>query len=379
MKITANQVTLLRLFLLPLPVAMIYHGELHSDHRVGWLLAGLIVFVLLGLTDAVDGMLARRYGSTPLGGLLDPIVDKIFIVATLGPLADLRIVAPSLVVVLFVRELAVTVLRSIALEESFHFRTSRIAKLKTTVQMAGSGFILLIYLFPERQVIFWILGAAAAGSLVPVWMSLLWRRTPGWKAVSGAILICAVFAGRLVLSPSKAMLGIMVTIVGFTLVSGFEYFWTMRGVLWERFRRSFTEVVRLIGLSLAVPLCYLPAMQKPGAPIYAILLILAVELTAGGLDNYLVQAGRTRGPAPDLLRSAIQAVAGLAVILLLSDGAHPFPVHLLANAALLATLIDVSVRFYRNYTVFRIEDLSGNASGNDRRKPPGRTGTADIG
>jgi CDP-diacylglycerol--glycerol-3-phosphate 3-phosphatidyltransferase len=363
MRITANQVTLMRLFLLPLPVAMIYHGELYSGYRVTWLLAGLICFILLGLTDAVDGMLARRYGSTPLGGLLDPLVDKIFIVATFGPLADLRIVSPSLVVVLFVRELAVTVLRSIALEENFHFKTSRIAKLKTTVQMAGSGFILLIYLFPGRDLILWILFACAAGSLVPVLVAFLRRRLPGWKAVSGAILICSIPVGRLILEPAEGIWAIMIAIVGFTLVSGFEYFWTMRRVLWGRFRRSPSELVRLAGLSLAVPLFYLPAMQRPGAPIYAILLILAVELTAGGLDNYLAQAGRCRGSAADITRSAIQAICGVAVLLLLlSPAPNLAAVHLAANLALLATLVDVSVRFGRNYEVFRVEDLSGSGA-----------------
>ena len=86
----------------------------------------LLPFILLGLTDAVDGMLARRYGGTPLGALLDPVVDKIFLVATFGPLADLKIVAPVLVGLLFIRELAVTALRSTALEKKVKFVDCRI-------------------------------------------------------------------------------------------------------------------------------------------------------------------------------------------------------------------------------------------------------------
>ena len=57
MRVTANQVTLTRLVLLPVPVVMIYR------QTTGWMLAGLVIFVVLGLTDAVDGMLARRFGT----------------------------------------------------------------------------------------------------------------------------------------------------------------------------------------------------------------------------------------------------------------------------------------------------------------------------
>src|SRR5512138_3647794 len=55
-RITANQVTLIRLVLLPLPVAMIYRNT-HA-----WMLGALAVYIVLGLTDALDGYLARKYG-----------------------------------------------------------------------------------------------------------------------------------------------------------------------------------------------------------------------------------------------------------------------------------------------------------------------------
>lgn len=358
MRITANQVTLLRLLLLPIPVVMLYGDS------PGWLLAALVVFILLGLTDALDGWLARRYGGTPLGALLDPVVDKIFIVATIVPLADLKIVSPTLVIVLFVRELAITVLRSIAFEESFRFKTSRIAKLKTTVQMSGAGFIMILHLYPDSPLIFFVLLPIAAASLVPAVVSLCRRRTPGWKAVSGAILICGIPLLRAVMSNELAIVSIMIIIIAFTLVSGVEYFWTMRAVLWKRFRRSPVEIPRLCGLSLAVPLCYLPTMLQPGAPIYAILLILATELAAGGLDNSLARVGRHRPPAADLVRSVIQVATGLGVLWMLSGTPDRLMVHLFANLALLYTLADVLIRFGRNYEVFRVEVLSVTGFGN---------------
>lgn len=346
MRITANQVTLVRLFLLPVPMAMVY------TERFGWMLAALLVFALLGLTDAVDGMLARRHGGTPLGALLDPIVDKIFLVATFGPLTDLRIVAPWLGLVLFVRELAVTALRSVALEERVTFRTSRIAKLKTTVQMAGAGFIFLVHIFPANRAILPIVGFAAACSLAVPAIQWARGRTPGWRAYSGAILITGVAICRALTDRDTSVMAYTVAIAAFTVVSGAEYFWSLRGVLARRFARRPLELLRLAGLSLAVPLAFLPAMQIDGAPIYAILLILAVELALGGVDNSLVQAGRVRGPGADLARSTVQALAGLVMVWSLAGGPGLAVAHLAANAALAVSLADLAVRVRRHREAF---------------------------
>jgi len=352
--------TLARLLLLPIPVAMVYQDG------IGWRIAALVIFVVLGLTDAVDGMLARKYGATPLGELLDPIVDKIFLAATYVPLADLRVVWPSLVVILFIRELAVTALRSIALEEHVKFRTSRIAKLKTTVQMAGSGFIFLVWLFPDDRTITWILGVSAAASLVPLLVQLVAGRRPDWRAIWGAILICLVFVLRILLPQEGALVAYMVVVAAITVISGVEYFWGMRTVLARRFRNAPVELFRMFGLSLAVPVFYLPVMQRPGAPIYAILTVLALELVAGGLDNSLAQAGRVRSPVWDLLRSGIQAAAGLGMAWGLSRPApSPVLVHGLANLAVMVTALDVFRRFRKNYDVFLETAKPAAAAGRD--------------
>jgi len=70
----ANQLTLLRMFLIPAFVILIVYG-----HQ-GWALA---VFVVAGLTDALDGLIARRSGQkTNLGAWLDPMADKLLLVTT---------------------------------------------------------------------------------------------------------------------------------------------------------------------------------------------------------------------------------------------------------------------------------------------------------
>lgn len=70
----ANQLTLLRMLLIPAFVILVVYGEL------GWALA---VFVTAGITDGLDGLIARRSGQkTRLGAWLDPMADKLLLVST---------------------------------------------------------------------------------------------------------------------------------------------------------------------------------------------------------------------------------------------------------------------------------------------------------
>jgi cardiolipin synthase (CMP-forming) len=69
----ANQLTLLRMLLIPAFIVLIVEGEL------GWALS---VFAIAGVTDALDGVIARRWGKkTTLGAWLDPMADKLMLVS----------------------------------------------------------------------------------------------------------------------------------------------------------------------------------------------------------------------------------------------------------------------------------------------------------
>jgi CDP-diacylglycerol--glycerol-3-phosphate 3-phosphatidyltransferase len=305
----------------------------------------------------LDGYLARKYGSTALGALLDPVVDKIFLVAGFVPLADFQIMPTTLVCILFIRELAVTALRSIALEEGFSFKTSSIAKLKTTVQMAGAGAILLIWLFPDDGVILTILAVLAAGFCVPFALAAVHGRRPGWMACSSAGFGLAILLLRSMVAPKPAIFALMSVIVGITLYSGAEYAWGMRRVLRARFLRAPLEAVRLAGLSLAVPVFYLPALDRADDPTFAILGLLAAEFAAGGIDNSLVQMGHARGPMPDLVRSGVQAVCGVVALSALVSGAGPRIALAATVFALGVTLGDVGARVWRHRADFRSDAL----------------------
>jgi CDP-diacylglycerol--glycerol-3-phosphate 3-phosphatidyltransferase len=351
MRVTANQVTYLRLLLLPLPVWLMYHG-FPDDRAIA--LVSLAAYVLLGLTDALDGWLARRHGSTPIGALLDPIADKIFLIAAYVPMADVGLVTFFPVLILFVRELAVTALRSVAIEEGFAFKTSAAAKLKTTVQMAGAGMILLIRLFPAAEVIGPILGVAFAGSLIPGIVVLARGRRPGWMPISAALLFGIAGLTRVLWDPLEAARAIMVIIIGFTVWTGLEYLWGMRAVLAARIRRRPVEAVRLLALAAVLPGLFLRALDRGGAPTVTILVLVAAEIACGGVDNFLVQVGRPRGPWPDLARALVQAACGVAVFFALDTSQlHPSIARFAAQAALIATLADLASRLLRQRDAFR--------------------------
>lgn len=71
---TANQLTLLRVLLIPAFVILVVYGYL------GW---ALLVLLAAGITDALDGLIARRAGQkTNLGAWLDPMADKLLLVTT---------------------------------------------------------------------------------------------------------------------------------------------------------------------------------------------------------------------------------------------------------------------------------------------------------
>ena len=158
---------------------------------------------------------------------------------------------------------------------------------------------------------------------------------------------------RSALPPKQAIFALMALIVAITLYSGAEYVWGMRRVLRSRFLRSPIEAVRLLGLSLAVPVFYLTALDRTDDPTFAILALLAAEFAAGGLDNSLVQMGYARSAGPDLLRSGIQAACGAVLLWALLSGAGPRIALAATLFALGVTLGDLGVRFWRHRGDFR--------------------------
>jgi CDP-diacylglycerol---glycerol-3-phosphate 3-phosphatidyltransferase len=141
-----NLLTLLRIGLVPVMVVALYWPT--PPGRASAALAFLIACV----TDFLDGWLARRHGmTTALGQLLDPLADKLLVAAALIMLAA---VPPEprvpvwMVVVIVLRELAVTGLRGIASSGGVTLAAEELGKYKMIVQMFALEALLIHYRYP---------------------------------------------------------------------------------------------------------------------------------------------------------------------------------------------------------------------------------------
>ncbi len=100
-----------------------------------------LVAILAGFTDLLDGYLARRFHlESDFGRLMDPLADKIFILATFVMMADYRLMPAWIVIVILAREFMVTGLRMLATSKGVVIPADKWGKLKTFLQM----FALLI-------------------------------------------------------------------------------------------------------------------------------------------------------------------------------------------------------------------------------------------
>jgi CDP-diacylglycerol--glycerol-3-phosphate 3-phosphatidyltransferase len=96
------------------------------------------VFSLAAISDGLDGYIARRrHEVTTFGKLMDPLADKLLIVAALVSLVSLDRLAAWVAMVIIARELAVTGLRAIAAERGVIIAASWLGKLKTALQVAA--------------------------------------------------------------------------------------------------------------------------------------------------------------------------------------------------------------------------------------------------
>jgi CDP-diacylglycerol--glycerol-3-phosphate 3-phosphatidyltransferase len=127
-----NFLTVVRILLVPVLVVALL------DKTSGGDLLAAIVFAVASLTDAIDGYLARSRNSvTTFGKLMDPIADKLLIIAALIALVSLARVEAWVAMVIIAREFAVTVLRvAVGAQQGLVISASPFGKVKTAVQVA---------------------------------------------------------------------------------------------------------------------------------------------------------------------------------------------------------------------------------------------------
>ena len=127
-----NVLTVLRILAVPVIVVALLEETPNGDTLAA------AVFALAAATDGLDGYFARSRGSvTTFGKLMDPLADKLLIVAALVSLVSLDRLAAWVAMVIIARELAVTGLRAVAAERGLVIAASWLGKAKTVLQIAA--------------------------------------------------------------------------------------------------------------------------------------------------------------------------------------------------------------------------------------------------
>lgn len=155
-----NLLTVLRILLVPvLVVALLSRGGQTSD------VLAAVVFAAASVTDALDGWLARtREQITTFGKLMDPVADKLLIIAALLSLVSLGRLAAWVAMVIVAREFAVTVARISARSEGVVIAANWWGKVKTGVQVLT--IFLLILLVPSPTWIDWLVYVMVAVTVI---------------------------------------------------------------------------------------------------------------------------------------------------------------------------------------------------------------------
>jgi CDP-diacylglycerol--glycerol-3-phosphate 3-phosphatidyltransferase len=138
-----NVLTVIRILLVPVLVVALLEKTGGGD------LLAAIVFAVASLTDAIDGYLARsRNWVTTFGKLMDPIADKLLIVAALIALVSLDRLAAWVAMVIIAREFAVTVLRvGVGAQQGVVISANWFGKVKTAMQVL---MVMLLIAFNPR-------------------------------------------------------------------------------------------------------------------------------------------------------------------------------------------------------------------------------------
>lgn len=136
-----NIITLTRIFAAPLIMLLMYLPQ-YPGPAMNWLL--VLLFSAACLTDLVDGKLARGRGEvTAMGKFLDPLADKILIGTVLVMLVRAGLAPAWVVALILCRELAVTGVRAMAVEQGMVMAADRFGKWKTVLQCCACGCLLL--------------------------------------------------------------------------------------------------------------------------------------------------------------------------------------------------------------------------------------------
>ena len=173
--------TWLRIVLIPLMIAIYYVPDAWL-FGIGRDLAAMLVFIIAGVTDWLDGYLARRWNETSaFGAFLDPVADKLVVAAALIMLVQLGRLDAILAAIIIGREITISALREWMAQIGAHksVAVSFVGKIKTTAQMVAIPLLLFhapIAGFDIQRIGTWLIYVAAVLTLwsMGYYMRMAW-------------------------------------------------------------------------------------------------------------------------------------------------------------------------------------------------------------
>ncbi|MBR6211027.1 MAG: CDP-diacylglycerol--glycerol-3-phosphate 3-phosphatidyltransferase [Clostridiales bacterium] len=146
-----NKLSILRIILVPVTMLFMLPVNIYGWQPEGWnafinsngMTVAAAVFIIASLTDMADGKIARKYNLiTDLGKFLDSLADKILVISIMLGLVYLGRLSPILVMIIILREFAVSGLRMIAASKGEVIAARMIGKVKTVTQMVAIIYIM---------------------------------------------------------------------------------------------------------------------------------------------------------------------------------------------------------------------------------------------
>jgi CDP-diacylglycerol--glycerol-3-phosphate 3-phosphatidyltransferase/cardiolipin synthase len=146
-----NKLSVLRIILVPVTMIFMLPINIYGWQPEGWnafinsngMTVAAAVFIIASLTDMADGKIARKYNLiTDLGKFLDSLADKILVISIMLALVWLGRLSPIMVMIIILREFAVSGLRMIAASKGEVIAARMIGKVKTVTQMVAIIYIM---------------------------------------------------------------------------------------------------------------------------------------------------------------------------------------------------------------------------------------------
>ena len=174
-----NMLTVFRIFLIPIFVIVYYLP-------VSWAaIVAAFIFLLAGLTDILDGYLARKLDqSTPFGAFLDPVADKIMVAVSLVMIVEhysvVWITIPAMIMIC--REIVISALREWMAEigQRASVAVSNIGKIKTFSQMLA----LFLLIWQHSELMEWVgISLMFIATILTLWSMVVYLKA-AWPALS---------------------------------------------------------------------------------------------------------------------------------------------------------------------------------------------------